>query len=1356
MPSYETVRDMSIAAWARIRNHYSHPVRFFVSETDATTSSPPAYETPYVWSREFLEASGFNLSERMPAILAVRQIPGVVYSGGDTFPAARAGSSMPPSVVLEVLLSWLWGLFGTLVDVVCGLGWADVPWLFVVGVVIAAAYRWRFKLAFMLSSVWEELKEDVAVYVRRQFPLARGELPELPVVAYKELPPGTVTISAEDIKEMHLSADAIQRRISCLRMSKFNFVRSRTGVVFNLHTCSKLQMQLTEAQESLKKEKKTKDARPIVKFMRSRRTGVVVALRTQRDLKLRQELDDLQAEFNVLEDSRDTWKESYETLEEQADEKAVQDLRDRMTSDAKHNERRIEALQTQLEIEKTSREEAQTIAQDLRSSHTRLQGELREANARNESVEHAYQELDAMHSAEESANEAKSQEIGNLKADIDRLQAALTDTKAPQDGPDTERDEVAATEPTEVQDENWQTYRFHSQQPSAPRTARLAPLRRVQSASLWLPPTQHGDTFDHLYDVSDYEDDEEEDHTEKHSSHSVDHASLPNSGEGSSKGLEDQDGTREAGGSMGGDHPPTPEPSSHREPFVMNVSAPAFIPSPVANAHEPNSESVDTADSLGDPVGDTSDYFGISDYDVNGSFNEDFELPDTTPGLDFLQNMRIVGVEGDSLIEDPFHGEDPFPEIGVPEPTPAPRAAGPSQTRNPHIQKLNQEVKRLDWRRRSGMPDSAEEEEGVAGPAKVVEEMFDRQVSQSLSPSPNRFPRGSMWGALTDVPHALENLSLPSTPSSSTLGSRQSRRSEEQGTPVNAVRDEENAPQEDTGPGVLMLGRYVVTRGEPPASTDSGAPNEENESGEDGGWSDVEGGGSEEDKAEDTKGKEDEKSEEDGVEAPKAEEDPSNNSQHSSPLPPPEQNQPQQDVTNTLPVSQSPTLAHEPSASASATNDASSPVTQGQIHAVPNAEAVQDRPSAGPPPSNYWAGIENAERTHDEVVGDAINDALEDLVRKRPLRTLAQSRWAEKLTPSTKTKAVPEKVPSSSQVTQGQASDRPQPEVVRREQPGPRRPSNFFPGSENATKTHDEEVGDALAQFLHERASSSKTLTNSMWANKSDASSKSTTQQGSSKAAEGVASPRAPSQSGVGEVARIQLGPQGTPVEKGLGSSSWSPRGNGRGRGGRGGHEPRFLPATTSSPAPIETPPSQTPPSSEPPRGPRNQTPGTANRTFGMFPRDHGNDRLPDSGGPATPTSATRDPSSRSAADESFRRWQEQIDRMLAEDEDEELPSQPETTSSPAPTETRPANDPPTRPRNQTPRAGIRGTGLHRRGRGNDRRPGRGGPAIVTPAIAAVVRGPAPSSAANESFLRWQERMAKAAEEEKKKKQDEE
>lgn len=46
----------------------------------------------------------------------------------------------------------------------------------------------------------------------------------------------------------------------------------------------------------------------------------------------------------------------------------------------------------------------------------------------------------------------------------------------------------------------------------------------------------------------------------------------------------------------------------------------------------------------------------------------------------------------------------------LPEHTPAPKVAGPAEAKFPHVQKINEEVKRLEWRRKSGMPDLVEDE----------------------------------------------------------------------------------------------------------------------------------------------------------------------------------------------------------------------------------------------------------------------------------------------------------------------------------------------------------------------------------------------------------------------------------------------------------------------------------------------------------------------------------------------------------------------------------------------------------------------------------------------------------------------
>ena len=70
-------------------------------------------------------------------------------------------------------------------------------------------------------------------------------------------------------------------------------------------------------------------------------------------------------------------------------------------------------------------------------------------------------------------------------------------------------------------------------------------------------------------------------------------------------------------------------------------------------------------------------------------------------------------------------------------------------------------------------------------------------------------------------------------------------------------------------------------------------------------------------------------------------------------------------------------------------------------------------------------------------------------------------------------------------------------------------PSNHFPGMENAIKTHDEEVGDALSEYVRENAT--KTLGDSMWAPKPDAKAREVHRQARSMPIE--KSPHGPIQS---------------------------------------------------------------------------------------------------------------------------------------------------------------------------------------------------------------------------------------------------
>ena len=1183
MSAFETARDMSVGILAYVRDYVSHIFEnvFSTATTNAAVattvkSNAPAYETPYVWSREFLEESDFNLTERIPALLGVYKIPGVQYL--DNFPARRLASTVPPELSQHCILAILGNICEAMIDGIRGLDMGDVAWVIVLGLVIAVLYHWRFFLLPMLFRVWEEQKEAVAAFTRRQFPP--------PPSACNELPPGTTTISSEDVNALHTSADAIQRRINNLRMSKYNYVRSRTGIVYNVNNFSKLQAQLTKIQEALKKEKATK-ARVTFNFVRSRRGSVVPKLspseklqkqlakarkalanervsheetrdflehqtnaradaeeeleelrakleaeepkldenaqlemieeteeespaaddrnsqlisneatveatgsqgvvvdgnpqpsahldsteeveaepsleqinaqveRLQNQLsieeanyrvafmkkemfrqggrKLKQELEDLQAEYNGLEDSRDVWKETCEALEEQADVNAVRALRAQMQSDNAHNERRIGALETQLGFERNNREEAQSIARGFRESYRKLQEDLEEANAKYESLQIAYGDLDNMHDAEERANEDKDEEITVLKAKYDLLQSELIKIDERHEEVDAESTGAPEIPAVERQGESWQKYDFIVQQPQGSRTTdaeEVAPLRRVQSAPLWLPLPHHGDTFDPLYDISDYgdddsdredeEDEEDEDHGPDSGDHDDNHDSWSENGDGPSEDdgrnggadkvaldadiaqedhIANSPGRSEDRASSeipmdNGQLPenlPSPEPSSPGSTFSMNGSAPKFVPSvrpkkptpPLLPHHQAYSASQHASAS--------------SDSGSDSAFAPAAESS--------LQNQY------------------PFPQSGVPEHTPAPKAAGPGQAKNPHVRKLNQEVKRLGWRRKSGMPDRAEDEEGVAAPDNVLDDMYDRQVAQSLN----------------------ANLTLPR-----------------------------------------------------------------------------------------------------------------NDSQPSSPSPGPERDVPQQDITAPLPVPQSPSPTRESSPPAASATNASSPSVQGQTHDGANA-AHHGQPARPRRPSNFFPGMETAMKTHNEEV----SDALADYLSQRPTKSLSESIWAKN--PDTSSKATPQPASpapasvadASSSAAQEQNPSEKTAEAAHQGQPAHRRrPSNLFPGMENAPKTHNEEVSDALADYLSQRPT--KSLSESIWAKNPDTSSKATTQPAApAPAADTPPVPpplQTPTQPGVGAVsARAPLGtPQHPPTGPKAGSSTWSPRGNGRGRGGRG------------------------------------------------------------------------------------------------------------------------------------------------------------------------------------------------------------
>ncbi len=885
MSAYDTARGM----WEGILGYFGVTVQI--------TTAPPAHETPYVWARDFLEESGFNLTERVPAILGVYKIPGATYF--HDFNATRVVSAVPPHLVHELSLSWTITFIANVCQLVGKaigqMDMLDLAWLLALLSIATTLYLWRSRAIPMLSRAWMEMKEDVATFVQRGFH------PD------SELPPSTVAIPVTDLNTLKTSAKALitevellktsanamqtekeilqtsssaqQKHINILRMSKFNFVRGRTGIVFNLDTSHRLQIQLKEAQEALNNEEAghqaTKDdldrqnkacadveeeieklrarleteesekeisqlemnegaeeespaaeettsqpnpeeadspnseqpeaqslpeqtnaqADPAAEDVNHADSAAVERLQTQLSVeqanyrfvftrkeifrhggkKLKEELENLQAQYNKLEDNRDTLQETCEAMEQQADVRAFRALRDERASDNTHNARRIEALENQLGFERTTRVEAQDTARQFQERLNKLEKML---------------------GAEEMA-EDKDHEIADLKAECDRLAAEVAEMEERYDGLDAARNEDAETADAETEDSARANEMTIFRRPQEQEIG--SPLRRVQSAPLWLPLPHHGDSFDVLYDVSDYgvyDRDGRKDRDDKDGGD--DHRNDKDGGEaredrdggedrtddqghaddkhdtGNENNRDDNNGEQDRGEDQGHDddkHDSGNEndddtgedgkndddnPDDGRDSGADKVAAEA---DPAEEDHIANPSGL---------AGDTTlPEFALN----NGQRSADLPVPKPSPRQtsfsmngsvsEFVPSVRpkrpvppilphhqayIASQQGPSSSGSDPGPVSPLPEIQStiqgfvynqpPSPqmhnstvsrhhehfehTPAPKASGSVRAKNAHVQKLNEELKRLEWRRKSGMPDLVEDEEGVAIPDDIL------------------------------------------------------------------------------------------------------------------------------------------------------------------------------------------------------------------------------------------------------------------------------------------------------------------------------------------------------------------------------------------------------------------------------------------------------------------------------------------------------------------------------------------------------------------------------------------------------------------------------------------------------------
>ena len=208
-----------------------------------------------------------------------------------------------------------------------------------------------------------------------------------------------------------------------------------------------------------------------------------------------------------------------------------------------------------------------------------------------------------------------------------------------------------------------------------------APLRRIQSAPLWLPLSHHGDTFDPLYDVSEYGDDDDhdddagdEDRDEGQSDQDAKHDSGDDNGNGSDQDENDDD-----------------DDDDGRDGGAEKVAV---------DAHQtPEDHSADTT-----------------------PLSEDTPSPDT-PLNDGQIPVDPEASPRQALFNLNVAAPDFVPTTHPTRPVPC-KAMGPEEAKNAHIKKLNEELKRRVWMEKSGKPDLVEDKEGVAAADDVLGKMI--------------------------------------------------------------------------------------------------------------------------------------------------------------------------------------------------------------------------------------------------------------------------------------------------------------------------------------------------------------------------------------------------------------------------------------------------------------------------------------------------------------------------------------------------------------------------------------------------------------------------------------------------------
>ena len=432
----------------------------------------------------------------------------------------------------------------------------------------------------------------------------------------------------------------------------------------------------------------------------------------------------LQKEYNDLEDDHDECGVIVDKLRDELNDMTVQ--RDELKQANGLLKIENEELEANAATDKEAAVEYEEACEELNNDVSRQARELQEAAKETADLKAqlaAVQTTGSQVDVKEDTSRPSTQPvtIEQSKMEMRKLKKELDELKAVQNTSDPSRDSGRGPifeQPQGLSDDNIEEG---------------APLRRVQSAPLWLPLPHRDDGLDSLFDGSDYGDDDDgfdslfegsdygydDDHDDDEGQGDQDNSHDPANDDGNGSHKDEHDDDDEDDHVSGDDN--VNGSDQHQNDENDHVSGDD------SRGRSGQDENNDDADDQGDGgAGKIALQAYQTQQDQVGATTplpEDIPLPDTPPNDG---QVPIVPEPSPRRASPSLNVAAPVFVPAHHQTPPVPfRAMGPQDTKNDHVKEINVGLKRQTWAEKSGKPDLVEGKEGAA----VAEDVIGKIVS---------------------------------------------------------------------------------------------------------------------------------------------------------------------------------------------------------------------------------------------------------------------------------------------------------------------------------------------------------------------------------------------------------------------------------------------------------------------------------------------------------------------------------------------------------------------------------------------------------------------------------------------------